>query len=87
MRFLIHLVAESEAGQRVQEIACLERNEPRLENIGLSLREAKQLLAAIQTMIVAASGGLPESSASLSALWQDPRPEKQPYGDVSNFVR
>jgi hypothetical protein len=52
MRFLIHLVAESEAGQRVQEIACLERKEPRLENIGLSLREAKQLLTAIQTTIV-----------------------------------
>ena len=52
MRFLIHLGAESEAGQRVQEIACLERNEPRLENIGLSLWEAKQLLAAIQTKIV-----------------------------------
>jgi hypothetical protein len=52
MRFLIHLAAESEAGQRLQEIACLERNEPRLENIGLSLREAKQLLAAIQTKIV-----------------------------------
>ena len=52
MRFLIHLIAESEAGQRVQEIARLERNEPRLENIGLSLREAKQLLAAIQTNIV-----------------------------------
>lgn len=52
MRFLIHLVAESEAGQRVQEIARLERKEPRLENIGLSLREAKQLLAAIQTTIV-----------------------------------
>jgi hypothetical protein len=47
MRFLIHLVAESEAGQRLQEIARLERNEPRLENIGLSLREAKQLLIAI----------------------------------------
>ena len=88
MRFLIHLVAESEAGQRVQEIACLERNEPRLENIGLSLREAKQLLAAIQTMIVEQQvAGLPGSSASLCALWQDPRPEKQPYGDVSNFVR
>jgi hypothetical protein len=52
MRFLIHLVAEPEAGQRVQEIACLERNEPRLENIGLSLQEAKQLLAAIQTRVV-----------------------------------
>ena len=52
MRFLIHLVAESEAGQRVQEIACLERKEPCLENIGLSPREAKHLLAAIQTMVV-----------------------------------
>jgi len=52
MRFLIHLAAESEAGQSLQEIACLERNEPRLENIGLSLREAKQLLAAIQTKIL-----------------------------------
>ena len=52
MRFLIHLVAESEAGQHVQEIACLERKEPRLENIGLSLREAKHLLAAIQTIVV-----------------------------------
>ena len=52
MRFLIHLAAESEAGQRLQEITCLERNEPCLENIGLSLREAKQLLAAIQTKIV-----------------------------------
>jgi hypothetical protein len=52
MRFLIHLVAESEAGQRVQEVACLERNEPRLENIGLSFREAKQLLTAIQTRVV-----------------------------------
>src|ERR1700736_1501865 len=41
MRFLIHLVAESEAGQRVKEIARLERNELRLENIGLSLWEAR----------------------------------------------
>jgi hypothetical protein len=30
----------------------LERNEPCLENIGLSLREAKQLLAAIQAKVV-----------------------------------
>jgi hypothetical protein len=52
MRFLIHLIAESDAGQRVQEIARLERNELRLETIGLSLREAKQLLAAIQTKVV-----------------------------------
>jgi hypothetical protein len=52
MKFLIHLVAESEAGQRVQEIARLERNELHLENIGLSLREAKQLLAALQAKIV-----------------------------------
>ncbi len=45
MKFLIHLVTESEVGQQVQEIACLERNQPHLENIGLSLWEAKQLLS------------------------------------------
>jgi hypothetical protein len=52
MKFLIHLVAESEAGQHVQEIACLERKEHRLEDIGLTLREAKKLLGAIQQRMV-----------------------------------
>ena len=52
MKFLIHLVAESEAGQHVQEIACLERKEHRLENVGLTLREAKKLLGEIQQRIV-----------------------------------
>ena len=44
MKFFIHLVAESEAGQHVQEIACLERKEHRLEEVGLTLREAKNCL-------------------------------------------
>ena len=48
MKFLIHLIAESEVGQQVQEIACLERKEHRLEDVGLTLREAKKLLRAIQ---------------------------------------
>ena len=48
MKFLIHLIAESEVGQHVQEIACLERKEHRLEEVGLALREAKKLLGAIQ---------------------------------------
>jgi hypothetical protein len=48
MKFLIHLVTESEVGQHVQEIACLERKEHRLEEVGLALREAKKLLGAIQ---------------------------------------
>jgi hypothetical protein len=39
MKFLIHLVTESEAGQHVQEIASLERKEHRLEDVGLTLRE------------------------------------------------
>jgi hypothetical protein len=43
MKFLIHLVAESGAGQYAQEIAGLERKEHRLENVGLTLREAKKL--------------------------------------------
>ena len=35
MKFLIHLIAESKAGQRVQEIACLERKEHRLEDVSV----------------------------------------------------
>ena len=52
MKFLIHLIAESEVGQHVQEIACLERKEHRLEDVGLTLREAKKLLGAIQQRMV-----------------------------------
>jgi hypothetical protein len=43
MKFLVHLVTESEVGQHVQEIACLERKEHRLEEVGLALREARRL--------------------------------------------
>jgi hypothetical protein len=52
MKFLIHLIAESEVGQHVQEIASLERKEHRLEDVGLTLREAKMLLRAIQQRMV-----------------------------------
>ena len=52
MKFLIHLIAESEVGQHVQEIACLERKEHRLEDVGLTLRETKKLLGAIQQRMV-----------------------------------
>ena len=52
MRFLIHLIAESKVSQHVQEIACLERKEHRLEDVGLTLREAKKLLGAIQQRMV-----------------------------------
>src|SRR4029077_7569963 len=52
MKFLIHLVTESEVGQHVQEITCLERKEDRLEEVGQALREAKKLLGAIQQTMV-----------------------------------
>ena len=52
MKFLIHLIAESEVGQHVQEIACLERKEHRLEEVDLALREVKKLLGAIQQRMV-----------------------------------
>ena len=52
MKFLIHFIAESGVGQHVQEIACLERKEHRLEDVGLTLREAKKLLGAIQQRMV-----------------------------------
>jgi hypothetical protein len=52
MKLLIHLIAESGVGQHVQEIACLERKEHRLEDVGLTLLEAKKLLGAIQQRMV-----------------------------------
>ena len=58
MKFLIHLIAESKVSQHVQEITCLERKEHRLD-VGLTLREAKKLLGAIQRSNGrAASGGI-----------------------------
>ena len=44
MRFLIHLIAESKVSQHVQEIACLERKEHRLEDVGLTLRRPRSCL-------------------------------------------
>jgi len=35
----------------------------------------------------AASRGIPGNSAWLPALWESPKAERQPYGNVSNFVR
>ena len=52
IKLFTHLVAESEAGQHVQEIACSERKEHRLEEVGPTLREAKKLLGAIQQRMV-----------------------------------
>ena len=37
MKILIHLIAESGVGQHMQEIACLERKEHCLEDVGLTL--------------------------------------------------
>ena len=45
MKAAIHITLETEVGQQVQEIASWERNEHRLEAIGLSLAESKSLLA------------------------------------------
>jgi hypothetical protein len=40
MKAAIHITVESEIGKHVQEIACWERNEYRLEDIGLTLARA-----------------------------------------------
>ena len=53
MRCTVKVVIESEAGQEVQQVACLERDTARLEEIGLTLAEAKGLLAGVQKALVA----------------------------------
>ncbi len=52
MKAHIQITIETEFGQHVQQIACWERKEYGLEDIGLTLAESKSLLAAIQKMLV-----------------------------------
>jgi hypothetical protein len=87
MKFFIHLVAESEADQHVQEIACLERKEHRLEEVGMTLREAKKVLGAIQQKMVEQQvEEYLETQRGCPHVGR-PRAERQPCGDVSHFVR
>jgi hypothetical protein len=41
MKSRIQIIIETEVGQHVEEIACLERDGYRLEDIGLTLTEGK----------------------------------------------
>jgi hypothetical protein len=52
VRCMVQVVIESEAGQEVQQVACLERDTARPEEIGLTLAEAKSLLAGLQKALV-----------------------------------
>jgi hypothetical protein len=52
VRCTVQVVIESEAGQEIQQVACLERDPARVEEIGLTLAEAKTLLAALQKALV-----------------------------------
>ena len=45
MNLIIQIVTETTAGQQIEEISRLEREEACLENIGMTLREGKTLLA------------------------------------------
>ena len=54
MRCTVKVVIESETGEEVQPVACLERDTARLEEIGLTLAEAKSFLASVQKVIVEA---------------------------------
>ena len=52
MKCKVQVVIETEAGDEIQQVACLERDTARLEEIGLTLAEAKSLLAGIQKLLV-----------------------------------
>ena len=52
MKFKIQLVTRTETGEAIQELACLERETEGLEELGISLTEAKALLAALQKQVV-----------------------------------
>ncbi|MGH9438794.1 MAG: ISKra4 family transposase, partial [Terriglobia bacterium] len=52
MKCKVQVVIETETGDQVQQVACLERDSARLEEIGLTLAEAKSLVAGIQKVLV-----------------------------------
>ena len=52
MRARIQITIETEGGQHVEEVACWERQEHRVEDIGLTLAESKSLVAGIQKILV-----------------------------------
>ncbi len=52
MKFKIQLVTQTETGEDIQELVCLERETEGLEEIGINLTEAKALLAGLQKQVV-----------------------------------
>ena len=52
MKFKIQLLTQCETGEEIQELACLERETEGLEEIGITLAEAKALLATLQRQVV-----------------------------------
>jgi hypothetical protein len=52
MKAVIEIRIEGEAGPYIQEVACVERDGHRLADIGLTLAESKNLLTAVQKVMV-----------------------------------
>jgi hypothetical protein len=52
MKFKIQLITQCETGEEIQELAYLERENEGLEGIGITLVEAKALLATLQKQVV-----------------------------------
>jgi hypothetical protein len=52
MQFKIQLITQCETGEAIQELAYLERETEGLEEIGITLVEAKALLATLQRQLV-----------------------------------
>lgn len=66
MKLKIQLITQHETGEEIQELASLERESEGLEEIGITLEEAKALLATLQRQVVEqqiATGGSPAVSS------------------------
>ena len=52
MRCKLQMVMETEGGEMIREVACIERDALAIETVGLSLAEAKALLSGVQQTLV-----------------------------------
>ena len=90
MRYKIQMLMETETGESLQEIACLEREMPEIpgiESVGLTLAEAKALLLGIQQALVGRQCRITWNGTELPGLRQGATVQGRPHFAISNAVR
>ena len=88
MKIRVQVLIESETGNTdaAENIVCLEREDLRLENLGLALAEAKSILAGVQQSMVDRQIEEYIDQEACCSLWEGTAPQRAPSPYVSYAV-